>query len=305
MKIYLRWIGTIVCLGCMAGCSINVRGFGCCSGSFSMNCRSEKTLGIETPIEPGTCLKVDTASGFIKIQGRDTNVCSGEAKVCVYASTDAEAREIAEQVEIRVTPGPGLLEIRADYPRRDHVSVSVSYELTVPARTSAQVHSASGSIALSGLGGTLKADTASGSIRAEDIDRGSANLTTASGGIRIERAVLDTCYMNTASGSLICEQIGCPDIKGHTASGSIRVACVPDASPELSADLSTSSGSVQLNTPKGFAGTVELSTHSGSVWSDLPVTVKGDLGKKRLTGTVGRGSGRVSLKTASGSVKLY
>jgi len=264
----------------------------------------EKTVELQNPLEPGSTLKVHTASGSIKIKGAPAHECSGTAKIRVHAPSQEQADDIAEQVKIALNQTSGQVEIKADRPKVRGVSISISYDLTVPVQTSVLAHTASGSIRLAHLEGDMDAHTASGSIRMEDVSDGSAKLKTASGSIRIERASLTSCNIHTASGSLTCDQINCPDIVGNTASGSVRVSCTPDASPELSADLSTSSGSVRLDLPQGFAGSVELSTHSGSVNTGLPVTVTGKVSKKRLSGTVGNGNGRVRLATASGSVRL-
>lgn len=282
----------------LAGCYIHIGG--CLPGRATC----EKTVELKHPLEAGSTLKVHTASGSIKIEGTETSECSGQAKIRVHAPKQEQADEIAEQIKIALNQTPGQLEIKADRPKVRGVSISISYELGVPTQTSVLADTASGSVRLAQLQGKMDARTASGSIRMEDVTDGPAKLKTASGSIRVERATLSACNMHTASGSLTCEQINCPDIVGNTASGSIRVACTDGTTPEIKADLSTSSGSVRLNLPQGFAGSVELTTHSGSVSTNLPVTVTGKVSKRRLSGKVGDGAGRVRLATASGSVRL-
>jgi DUF4097 and DUF4098 domain-containing protein YvlB len=281
----------------LAGCYVHI-------GGCQPRATCEKTVELQNPLEPGSMLKVHTASGSIKIKGTQTNECAGLAKIRVHAPSQEQADDIAEQVKIAMNQTSGQLEVKADRPRVRGVSISISYDLSVPVQTSVLADTASGSIRLAHLQGDMDAHTASGSIRAEDVSDGSAKLKTASGSIRIERATLTSCNMHTASGSLTCDQINCPDIVGNTASGSVRVSCTPNSSQELHADLSTSSGSVRLDLPQGFAGRVEMSTHSGSVNTNLPITVTGKVSKKRLSGTVGNGNGHVRLATASGSVRL-
>ncbi|MCH8216017.1 MAG: DUF4097 family beta strand repeat protein [Planctomycetes bacterium] len=84
----------------------------------------------------------------------------------------------------------------------------------------------------------------------------------------------------------------------------MTVVCTADTPPNLVADPSSSSGSVTLTVPSNYSGRVEMSTSSGSVSSDLPITIQGKKSKKRLVGTVGEGSGRITLRTSSGSVRL-
>jgi DUF4097 and DUF4098 domain-containing protein YvlB len=61
---------------------------------------------------------------------------------------------------------------------------------------------------------------------------------------------------------------------------------------------------VELTTPKNFSGEVEASTHNGSIKTELPITVKGKVSKKRLTGTIGTGQGKLYLETHNGSIKI-
>jgi len=49
---------------------------------------------------------------------------------------------------------------------------------------------------------------------------------------------------------------------------------------------------------------VEMSTSHGSLHTDLPITVKGESGKHKLTGQIGDGFGRLQLRTKFGSIKL-
>jgi DUF4097 and DUF4098 domain-containing protein YvlB len=289
--------GLLMCGLLFAGCYVHI-------GGCQPRATCEKTVELTNPLAAGSTLKVHTASGSIKINGTQTGECSGIAKIRVHAPSQARADEIAEQVNIALNQTPGQLEIKADRPRVRGVSISISYDLTVPVQTDILADTASGSIRLAHLQGDMDARTASGSVRMEDVEGGPARLKTASGSIRIDRATLTSCNMHTASGSLTCEKINCPEIVGNTASGSVRVTCTPDSSPELRADLSTSSGSVRLDLPQGFAGKVEMSTHSGSVSTKLPIAITGKVSKKRVSGTVGNGNGDVRLATASGSVRL-
>ncbi len=280
-----------------AGCYVHI-------GGCQPRATCEKTVELQGPLAPGSLLKVHTSSGSIKITGTQTSECSGIARIRVHAPSQEQADDIAEQIKISLNQTSGQLEIKVDKPKVRGVSIGISYDLSVPVQSSVLADTASGSIRLANLQGDMDAHSASGSLRMEDVADGSAKLKTASGSIRIERATLTSCNMHTASGSLTCDQINCPDIVGNTASGSVRVSCTPDSSPELHADLSTSSGGVRLDLPQGFSGRVEMSTHSGSVSTNLPITVTGKVSKKRVSGTVGDGSGHVKLATSSGSVRL-
>jgi DUF4097 and DUF4098 domain-containing protein YvlB len=56
--------------------------------------------------------------------------------------------------------------------------------------------------------------------------------------------------------------------------------------------------------PQSFAGQIDLSASSGSVQTDLPVTLRGKVSRKRLRGSIGDGSGTLSAHTGSGSIHI-
>jgi DUF4097 and DUF4098 domain-containing protein YvlB len=292
------WRMLLLCLLCV-GCQICV-----CGCSIGPRVLHEKTVELQHPLASGEAVDVKTSSGSIKIEGIDTNVCDVVAKISVRADTEARAAEIAEQIKILITPTSSGLEIRADKPRFTHVSINITYEVTVPNQTSVVCHSASGSVKVMNIEGNVNARSSSGSVRCENLLGETATLDTSSGSVHLTGAKLDTCRLHTSSGSIHGHQIDCSDIKANVSSGSITIVCVPTASSELKADLQTSSGSVNLTLPQDYSGQVDLSTSSGSIHTDLPVTVQGKISKKHLVGTVGQGSGTVRLKSSSGSVRL-
>jgi DUF4097 and DUF4098 domain-containing protein YvlB len=93
-------------------------------------------------------------------------------------------------------------------------------------------------------------------------------------------------------------------LTAESGSGSVDCVLTADCPPNLTANVSSSYGSVALTLPPTFAGEVDLSTSYGSIRTTLPITVSGEISKKRLAGTVGSGSGRLRLHTSSGSVTL-
>jgi len=286
---------SLLCGGCLltiSGCSIGPRVL------------YEKTVEQQHALASGSAVDVKTSSGSIKIDGIDTNQCHIVARIRVRANTEERAAEIAEQIVILVTPTGSGLEIRADKPKLRNVSISISYDVTVPNQTSVVCNSSSGSLKVTDIEGNVNAWTSSGSVRCENLLGESATLGTSSGSLHLNDVKLNTCQLRTSSGSVHGHGIDCPDIKATVSSGSITIVCAQTALPELKADLQTSSGSVNLTVPQNYAGQVNLSTSSGSVHTDFPVTVQGKISKKNLVGTIGQGSGTIRLKSSSGSVRL-
>lgn len=84
----------------------------------------------------------------------------------------------------------------------------------------------------------------------------------------------------------------------------MSVTYAPDGPEDLDASLSSSHGSLTMEPPRTFRGSVELSTSHGSIDVDRPVTVQGKLSKDRITGTLGDGPGSIRMNTSFASVKL-
>ena len=62
--------------------------------------------------------------------------------------------------------------------------------------------------------------------------------------------------------------------------------------------------SIELETPPELSARVEVSTHNGSIKTDLPITVTGKLSRRRLTGPIGSGEGELYLETHNGSIRI-
>ena len=292
-------LGMPLLILCCVGCQIFVSGC-----SIGPRVLYEKTVEQQHALAAGSAVDVKTSSGSIKIDGIDTHQCHVVARIRVRAETEEQAAEIAEQIVILITPTPLGLEIRADQPKLRNVSISISYDVTVPNQTSVVCNSSSGSLKVKDIEGDVNARTSSGSVRCETLLGESAILGSSSGSIHLNDAKLNTCQLHTSSGSIHGHQIDCANIKANVSSGSITIVCAQTAPPELKADLQTSSGSVNLTVPQAYKGQVDLSTSSGSIHTDFPVTVQGKISKKHLVGTVGQGTGTIRLKSSSGSVRL-
>ena len=270
---------------CLIGLVIVVAGrsfYGC---DWSETKKYEKTIELQAPLQAGSTLEAETEFGSVAVEGNDVAVCSVTAEICVQAPTEAEAIEIAEQVQIRLEPGSNRLTIEADKPRvKNNRSIGISYKITIPRQTNIEAASSYGSVNLSGIKGSVDASTSFGSIGCRDID----------GGIKLE----------TAYGSVDCNEIAFDAMTVHSSFGGVNIKCSDEASADMQADISTDYGSINFKAPTGFAGEVDVSTSYGSVETALPVTLEGKISNRQMQGVIGEGDGSLRLKTSFGSVKL-
>jgi DUF4097 and DUF4098 domain-containing protein YvlB len=291
----------------------------------------------------GTTLVVSTASGSIEAVGQETDQAAVTAKIVVRAATEEKAQELAKQVEIRFQETGERLEIKADQPSLlSRQSISISYSIRMPQQAGIECESASGSLKVQDLTGNVRARTASGSVEAARI-RGSVHLHSASGSVhgnnfsggdveldtasgsvrlsdasqvgtcrahsssgsvRVEHVQAVSIHMDSTSGGVTGQDINCSRLNADSQSGSVSAAFAPSAPDNVVADLSNSSGSVQVILPRGFAGRVDLSVGSGSLHMDRPVTVRGNMDKRHITGTIGEGAGSLTAHTSSGSIDV-
>jgi len=304
----------------------------------------ERTVELQHPMADGGTLAVSTASGSIDIAGQAVGEARIIATIRGQAPTEDEAREMAEATEIRIEPSGDRVTIKADTPKQGNGrSVSVSYDIVVPTRTSVECHSSSGSVQATGLQGSVRADTASGSVTCQSIRGGDVNMGSCSGSVELsDGSELGSCDLHTSSGRSAAErvqaqsirlsstsgsvvardarapsiemrgtsgrvegrEINCSRLDAESVSGGVSIEFAPTAPADVAATAGSISGGVTVAAPPNFAGQIEMSTTSGSVQSDLPITVQGQMSHKHLSGVVGLGNGSLTLRTTSGSVRL-
>ncbi|MFF3768368.1 DUF4097 domain-containing protein [Streptomyces sp. NPDC001922] len=147
-----------------------------------------------------------------------------------------------------------------------------------------ELRSVSGDSTLVGLTGPVRAETVSGRLEAQSVT-GDLHFQSVSG----DMTVLD------GSGT---------SVKAETVSGNLALDLAPvGTGPDIR--LTTVSGEVAIRLPHPADATVTANTTSGALsnaFDDLRVT--GQWGAKRITGTLGAGTGTLTATTVSGAIAL-
>jgi len=158
------------------------------------------------------------------------------------------------------------------------------------------VGTASGDVTIDAARGLVDVGTQSGDVR---IDSASDSVTveTASGEVRVglARVALD---VETASGDVTARAGG--RVRVRTATGEAKVALV---APLRYADVTTASGDVSLRLGPGVEGEIDADAGSGDVSVDVGMALKSTHGN-HVTGRLGRGTARLVVRSASGSVDI-
>jgi DUF4097 and DUF4098 domain-containing protein YvlB len=169
----------------------------------------------------------------------------------------------------------------------------------------AELKTNGGDVVIGEVGGTLAIKTLAGSIESGRVG-GSATVDTAGGDIRLG-PVGGSAYARTLGGDVFLEAVrGGVDVE--TLGGDVRVRCV-EARPRPVA-IRSHGGDVELVLPSEFRADVELIVDAADaderrIRSDFPelaVTRRGTT--QRAVGTLNGGGPKVTVRTATGSIRL-
>src|ERR1700723_2713196 len=272
----------------------------CLPAAFAAEKSFDRTLTVNGPVT----LHVSTGAGYIHVSpGSDNQVhivghVKGSNSWWGGGSSDDAVSRVANNPPINQAGNIIRVGEGSDDSMRH---VSIDYEITTPANTMLAAESGSGDLQLSNLNGTVQAHTGSGSIRADKLGAGS-RLETGSGSIEATH-LMGSATLQTGSGEVRAELGSAGDVVAGTGSGSIKLTNVQggikaetgSGSLEISGQptspwkLETGSGDISLQVGSNAHFTLDAQTGSGSVKTDLPLTMRGSLDKHHVTGTVNGG----------------
>jgi hypothetical protein len=208
-------------------------------------------------------MTVDAApNGGIKVEGTARADILIRAKVTATARTAEEARAIAGRVQVTATAD----RVSADGPDGlgRNEGWSVSYRLSVPARTP-------------------------------------LSLRTTNGGVDIDN-VQSRVEFRTVNGGVSLRRMG-GDVEGRTSNGGVNVTLDGSTWDGAGLDVQTHNGGVNLAIPTRYSAHLEAGTHNGGLKIDFPITVQGTIGRTFST-DLGSGGPTVRVQTQNGGVKI-
>jgi DUF4097 and DUF4098 domain-containing protein YvlB len=263
-------------------------------------------------------LDLTTGSGDITIKTGSSNQVVVHGTVRSSNNWFSSDENAVHQVESSPPIQQNGNDIRIGYNLPDDAKrhVSISYDVTVPPDAQVQAHSGSGNVSIEGVRGEVQAQTGSGDVRLSELG-GRGHAQTGSGNIRAQD-VAAPFYAHTGSGNIDAALTGSGDVDIQTGSGTVQLRGVKGGlrartgSGNIGADgsvtgpwqLHTGSGNIRMAVGAGAGFNLDVQTSSGSIHSDLPITVQGSLGKHELKGTVRGGGPEVEVSTGSGDVEI-
>ncbi len=275
----------------------------------------EKTFQVSGPVD----LEAQTRSGDIIVRSGPAGSVSIRGKIFVgdhWLAGDRHA-EVAE-----IEQHPPLWQdgnsIHIDYVNARNISVD--YEITVPTDTTVRAHTGSGDQTIEGIHGNADLQSGSGNMKLSRLT-GEIRVQTGSGDVRA-REIAGPVRGGAGSGNLEVEETGAGDIDLHTGSGNVTVRGIQGAfrgeagSGDITAEgtqmggweIHTGSGNIRVRLPANAAFDANLSTSSGTLDIDAPITmtVQGRVQEthKQIVGKVRGGGPLLTLRTGSGDIHI-
>ena len=198
------------------------------------------------------------------------------------------------------------------------------FEVTVPVGTKVAATTWSGSVSVRGVHGDIEARSQSGDVQVHDAGdrldvetlsgdvvingvKGESTINTVSGSVTLSAARGNTS-IESVSGDVDLRDVVATQIRAHTTSGDVSfVGAILDAGRY---EFNAFSGEIVLALPNDVGAELSVSTFSGGIESDFPITLKagehgiGAAQAKRLNFTVGRSTARIIAETFSGDITL-
>lgn len=238
-------------------------------------------------------------------------------------------------VQIVVDERPGRVDVRTEYDSHffRNNNVSVDYIVTMPATASIDAKSISGNVKVSGIQGAVRVESISGTVTTAttpklemaksvsgDVDLTSAasdadlNASTVSGDIRAKGLKARGLTLGTVSGDVTLTDVACERLNVKSVSGNVEYAGALAKSGRY--DVNSHSGTVRLALAGGTGFELNASTFSGSIRSELPLTVGGTadargrddrrrgVSSRAMQATFGDGSAALTIRTFSGDIVI-
>jgi len=313
-KYFLIAAGIVIfCFGVNSCICIN-----CCRFNNSV---ADRQVSIDQPMPEGMIFSVRTSHGFINVTGTDENHCYITAYIRVRAESTEKANEIIDSVKVGFKNSDNQVAIVVDKPKRFRdYGVYISYDIRLPKKTNVNLKTTHEKIECRDLTGNVTASTTHDPIICSAV-KGDVNLNTTHDKIRLTditgkirartthdpieaERITGPMELSTSHDRIVCREINSQKLRISTSHDNVDIFFSPAVNPLIDANVVTSHGNIVFHLPDSFAGEIAMSTTHGKIRTDVPLVVRGEISENNITGSIGEGAGKVSLKTTHGSINL-
>jgi DUF4097 and DUF4098 domain-containing protein YvlB len=279
-------------LATLSACTIDVRG-------DAYTAREEKRFTVAGTVD----LELVSFDGSIEVRGGD------RSDVVVEVEKAGSSKEIVDAIRVVARQDGNRIRVEALGPDSSEWMIGVGrlhrsarIVATVPRDCNLLADSRDGSIKVERLKGRLELRSGDGSVQAYDLD-GSVLVDTSDGSVKLQ-GISGTVDARSGDGSLTVDG-RLTNARLRTEDGSVTLRLEPGSAMAEDWDVQTGDGSVSVQFPEGFAAEIDASTGDGAVRADddLGLRASGEE-PRRLTGTLGSGGRRLTLRSGDGSIVL-
>ena len=273
-------------------------GLGLCTLAFLLTVGtlafSASRIEKDLKLEPGGRLVVDAGASDVFVTGRSA---SG-AHVVVTSNRD----DLQELFTLNFSEEPGAVRIEMHkhslqlWPKH----LEVRMEVEVPTRTNLEIRTGGGDVKVNHLEGETNLETSGGDVKATEL-KGNLNARTSGGDMEL-RDLTGDVIVKTSGGDITLANVH-GRVEAHTSGGDVTASLARGNAK--GGEIETSGGDIELRLDPAINLSLDASTSSGEVTSNLPhLSVTGEISSSRLHGTLGSGGETLRVHTNGGSVRI-
>ena len=242
-----------------------------------------------------------------------------EGSVTIRTWNQAQARVVADYegddaVEIRYSAPTLAVRVRPERLGDDFTDL----DITIPNRMSVEVAGIEMEFDAEGLGSNVAVNTVEGGVKLQG-GRGNITLNSVEGGVSLEGAEGNIALVSVdgdvfvrqssgvisvqnVDGDITLEGITSDNVEVNTVDGDLLYrGSIRDDGRYF---LSTHDGDITITVPDGTNARVSVSTFSGDLEADFPVTLSGDMDQRSFSFTLGSGKALLEISTFDGIIQL-
>ena len=284
-------------------------------------------------VDDNAVLDLSHLAGDVRVTGGGGSEIKIDATKRIRHRNPEEAKRLLEALRVEINTYQGRVEVRTVYPRStrgNNMSASVDYVIAVPAGATVALKSISGDLHVTNVRGEVRAEAISGNVTITNTPNVSLAKTVSGDVVARDIGTQTALVLGTVSGNVVGTGLKVRTLEAGTVSGDVRLA----GSQIERLEAKALSGNIEFDAPLVKGGRYEFTSHSGdvrlilsgntgfeldadtfsgSVRSDIPVTLR-TVGQTRsserrgspraIRGTYGDASAILSVRSHSGSVVI-
>jgi len=297
-----------------------------CIASMHLVADIEDTIHRSFNVAKGGKLTMDVDGASIEIITTKSDVVKVRVVRKAKTSSKSRADRIFDDYKIKFNQSGNDVFIETNHKRRKRGlfswfrdrKIRVRFTITLPEKYHLDLYTSGGRISVNDIEGNIKVRTSGGRLNFENV-KGKLWGKTSGGSIGLKDCT-GPVEVKTSGGSISIGRVS-GEVKAHTSGGGISVEEVMGTinattsggsvsayisqQPKADCSLRTSGGTIKVKLAEGLRMNIDAKTSGGRVRTEFPVTVKGEISKKRLQAKINGGGPELYLRTSGGGIKIH